>query len=230
MTSAGDAGRGHGVAAAIIAGGRGTRMRGDRAHAPAAAGAGEAKALLVVDGRRIIDRQLEVLRRCFDDVLVVANDPEIAAALGAEAGVPVVADRVSGGLGPLAGLDAALAALPDGAGAVVCVAGDMPFLSRPLLELLRDHAPGATALVPWIGGRAEPLLARYARACAPIVREQLGRGDYAMKRLADRLSATFLGEEALRAVDPDLRSFVNVNTPADLAAAGAEARGGGRPP
>src|SRR5207244_8057003 len=108
-------------AAAIIAGGRGTRMReaGTGADGGGRPDAGVTKALLVVDGRRIIDRQLEVLRRCFDDIVLVANDPALASSLGSEANVRVVADRVPGGLGPLAGLDAALDALPRRAGAVV---------------------------------------------------------------------------------------------------------------
>jgi molybdopterin-guanine dinucleotide biosynthesis protein A len=217
------------VAAAIIAGGRGTRM----------GGAGVSKGLLAVQGRPIVQRQLDVLRRCFDDVTIVANDPALASLLGPDAaGVRVVADRLpGGGIGPLAGLDAALDALPPGAEAVVCVAGDMPFLDAPVLALLRDTAPGATAVLPRIGsaggttGHAEPLLARYGRACAPIVREQIQRGDYAMWRLLARLPlVTFIDEPALRAVDPDLRCLFNVNTPGDLAAADAAAPGPGTGP
>jgi len=224
------------VAAAIIAGGRGTRM----------GGAGVTKGLLTVQGRPILQRQLDVLRRCFDDVLVVANDPSVGPALASllgpdAAGVRVVADRLpGGGIGPLAGLDAALDALPPAAEAVVCVGGDMPFLDAPVLALLRDSAPGAAAVLPRIGStgssggagvHTEPLLARYGRACAPIVREQIDRGDYAMWRLLARLPlVSFIDEPALRAVDPDLRCLFNVNTPGDLAAAEAAAPGPGTGP
>jgi molybdopterin-guanine dinucleotide biosynthesis protein A len=195
------------TAAAIIAGGRGTRM--------GAGGGAGAKGLLVVDGRRIVDRQLEALRPRFDDVIIVANDPQPWRGLAAR----IVADRVgAGAAGPLAGLDAALAALPADAAAVVCVAGDMPFPSGAVLELLRDLAPDAPAVVARIGGRPEPLLARYGRACAPIVAEQLARGERALMRLLDRLDVTWIDEDALRAVDPRLRCVVNVNTPAELAA------------
>jgi len=208
------------VAAAIVAGGRGTRM----------GTAGATKGLLPVQGRPIIERQIEVLRRCFDEVIVVANDPALGTLLGqgeGGGGLRVVADRWPG-VGPLAGLDAALDALPPAAQAVVCVAGDMPFLSVAVLELLRDSAPEATAVVPWIGGHREPLLARYGRACAPIAREQLQRGDHAMWRLLARLPLVrFIEEQALRAVDPDLRCLFNVNTPDDLAAADAPAQAPG---
>jgi molybdopterin-guanine dinucleotide biosynthesis protein A len=50
-----------GVAVAILAGGKATRM------------GGQPKSFLVVDGRRIIDRQLDVLRPLFEEILIVAN-------------------------------------------------------------------------------------------------------------------------------------------------------------
>jgi molybdopterin-guanine dinucleotide biosynthesis protein A len=212
------------VAAAIIAGGRGTRMGGD----------GATKSLLRVQGRTIVEQQLDGLWRCFDDVTVVANDPALgpalASLLGSDAArVRVVADRLpGGGIGPLAGLDAALSALPEAIEAVVCVAGDMPFLDPSVLELLRDSAPEAAAVLPLVGGHREPLLARYSRACAPVVREQIQRGDHAMWRLLGRLPlVSFIDERALRAVDPQLRCLFNVNTPDDLAAADAPATASG---
>jgi molybdopterin-guanine dinucleotide biosynthesis protein A len=110
-----------------------------------------------------------------------------------------------------------LGALPATVDAVVCVASDMPFLSAAVIERLRDAAPGAPAVVPRIAGRAEPLLARYARAVAPIVVEQIAAGRYALIDLLARLDVTWLDEPELRALDPELRSILNVNTPQDLA-------------
>jgi molybdopterin-guanine dinucleotide biosynthesis protein A len=192
------------VAAAIIAGGRATRM-GDT---------GAAKGLLIVEGRRIIDRQLEVLRPLFSEIIVVANEAPPWRALG----LRVVPDRVFGGIGPLAGIDAALAALPDDdTTAVVCVAGDMPFLNPAVLTLLRDAAPAALAVAPRLNGRPEPLLARYSRAAAPIVRDQIAHRSYALTDLLSLLSPHWLEELQLRTLDPDLRSIQNINTPADLA-------------
>ena len=211
------------VAAAIIAGGRAKRMGG---ASPGAGPAGSvvAKGLLLVEGRRIIDRQLEVLRPLFAEVLIVASDALPWLSLG----LRVVPDRVGGGIGPLAGVDAALAALSPGVDAVVCVAADMPFLAPGVLALVRDEAPGAMAVAPRIAGRPEPLLARYARDAAPIVGEQIARGAHAMTELLARLSARWIEEAALRALDPELRSILNVNTPEDLARlAPSPARPGG---
>ncbi len=213
------------VAAAIFAGGGGTRM-GER---------GMVKGLLKVGGARIIDRQLAVLRPLFAEILLAANDPAPWEGLG----LRVIPDRsvsgplppAAGGglgrgasatptLGPIAGIDAILAALSPTIDAVVCVAGDMPFLQAPLLAHLRDAASTGSALVPRISGRSEPLLARYSRAISPIVTDQIAAGRYALVDLLARLGAgvTWIDEPQLRGLDPDLRSIVNVNTPADLRA------------
>jgi molybdopterin-guanine dinucleotide biosynthesis protein A len=194
------------VAAAIIAGGAATRL------------GGVPKSTLVVEGRSIAERLLETLRASFARVLVVANDPSPWRALAVE----IVPD-VYVGAGPLAGVHAALAATSTHAG-VVCVAGDMPFVAPALLTLLRDHAPDADALVPRVGGRPEPLLARWGRACLPVVDARLAARQRAVHAAFDALATTWLDEPALRAVDPDLRSFTNVNTPDDLRRARGEDR------
>lgn len=186
------------VAGAIVAGGLATRL------------GGVAKSSLVVGGRSIAERQLEALRATFPRVLVVANDAAPWAGLGVE----VVADHFAGA-GPLAGVHAALAATAAHEG-VVCVAGDMPYVAPGLLALLRDHAPGAPAVVPRVAGRPEPLLARWGRDALPVVEARLTAGERAVHAVFAALATAWLDEPALRAVDPTLRSFANVNTPEDL--------------
>jgi molybdopterin-guanine dinucleotide biosynthesis protein A len=189
------------TAAAIIAGGRGTRL------------GGQVKGLVTVDGRRIVDRQRDALAAVFANVVLVASDP----APWRDCGLLVVPDRVADA-GPLGGIDAALAhfaAAKTDVDAVVCVAGDMPFLNEGVLRLLRDHQPAALAVVPRLDGNAEPLLARYALSLAPSVAGRLASGDFAVHRWLEGVAVAWIDEAALRAVDPTLRSFFNVNTPAD---------------
>ncbi len=124
--------------AAILAGGRATRL------------GGVAKPLLTVGGERIVDRQVALLARLAREVILVAPSP--LAGVQARA----VPDRRPG-RGPLAGLEAAL--LASDADALLVVAGDMPALAPSLLAHLAA-APEADAVVPFVGGRAEPLCAR----------------------------------------------------------------------
>jgi molybdopterin-guanine dinucleotide biosynthesis protein A len=186
------------TAAAILAGGKAARL------------GGQPKGLLVVEGRRIVDRQLEALRE-FERLFIVANDP----APWSNLRLAIIPDRVPGA-GPLAGIDAALAALGPDEESVVCVAGDMPFLDPRPLALLRDHPP-AQVVVPRVAGRPDPLFARYHRSCAPIIARALDEGRFKTTALLDELQVVYLEEPTLRLIDPGLRFLTNINTPDDLA-------------
>lgn len=188
------------VAAAIIAGGKGTRL------------GGRVKALLEVDGETIIARQLAVLRPLCTEVVINANDPAPFAGLG----LPLVADEAPGG-GPLGGLGAALAAVE--APWLLAVASDMPYLEPALLALLIARvSDDIDIVVPYVGEYPEPLCAIYAQRCAPVIAARLGAKRYRTSALVTggELRVARVDEEALRAVDPALRTFLNVNAPADL--------------
>jgi molybdopterin-guanine dinucleotide biosynthesis protein A len=204
------------VAAAIIAGGAGRRM------------GGVDKTTLTIAGRTILERQLETLTPRFSRVLLVTAPPSSSSSppeaaprspLTAAGSPFFVHDRGAPGRGPIAGIDAALAALLDTETDVVCVAGDMPLLAPALLELLRDAAPEAMVLVPRLGAqqRPEPLMARYQRGCAPAISAALAAGAFKASALLATLPVHWLEEPAVRAVDPGLHSFENANTASDLA-------------
>lgn len=205
------------VAAAIIAGGQGTRL------------GGQTKSALSIGGRTIFHRQVEVLRPRFSRIMVVTagEGPWSTQGLTDDAGAPLpmalLADRHGPGHGPLAGIDAALAALRPEEDGVVCVGSDMPFLSGDLLAHIRDAGPGADVVLPRVAGFPEPLLARYGRACGPAVASALTAGRWKVTGFLEEprcpLRVHWLEEGDLRAFDPDLVSFMNVNTPADLAQA-----------
>ena len=127
------------------------------------------------------------------------------------------------GVGPLGGIHAALTATVD-ADAVVCVAGDLPFLSPTLLRVLRDWAPEAVAVAPRPGGRPEPLCARYAPRLLPTVEARLRAGLYAVHELLEAVAAAWIDDDALATLSPGGLSFFNVNTPEELQGAEALAR------
>jgi molybdopterin-guanine dinucleotide biosynthesis protein A len=194
------------VAGAIIAGGPAKRL------------GGVAKPFLQVGGRAIAERQLDLLRTAaLARVFVVANDPAPWTALG----VDVTPDRV-GGSGPLGGVHAALTAADD-CDAVVCLAGDLPFVEPALLAALRDRAPGSDAVAPRSARGIEPLCARYARSLLPVIDARVRAGELAIHELLEQHGVDWIADAELAALDPDGRSFFNVNTPEDLARADAMA-------
>jgi molybdopterin-guanine dinucleotide biosynthesis protein A len=188
-----------GTAAAILAGGRASRL------------GGVSKAALRVGAARIIDRQLPVLRAVSDEVFIVAPDAEAYADLN----VDVVPDVIAGA-GALGGIYTAIVASP--CARTLVVACDMPFLAPALLERLvttRD----ADLVVPHGDRGYEPLCAVYARTCAAPIRQQIARGDLRASGVPDAVRGTLhvveIGPEVLAAIDPDGLMFVNVNTPHD---------------
>lgn len=196
------------VAGAIIAGGPAKRL------------GGVSKPFLTVGGRTIAARQLELFGAAgLARVFVIANDPAPWAALG----VDVRPDLV-GGAGPLGGIHAALTAADD-CDAVICVAGDLPFVTPALLAALRERAPQADAVAPRSTRGIEPLCARYARALLPAIDQRVRAGDLAVHELLEGRAVDWIAGPDLATLDPDRRSFFNVNTPEDLARADAMAAG-----
>jgi len=186
------------VTLAVVAGGQGRRL------------SGVPKGLLALQGRTVLERLLG-LAPLFGDVLLVANAPEPYARFG----LRTVADVVPGKGAP-GGVHAALmAARTEWVLAVAC---DMPFVSPEAVRVLLDaRSPELDALCFTVSGRVEPLLAVYRTALAQPWRESLEQEDPSLRDLLARCRTRLLPEEALRAVDPQLRSLVNVNTPEDLA-------------
>jgi molybdopterin-guanine dinucleotide biosynthesis protein A len=184
------------VAGAVIAGGLATRM------------GGRPKSFVEVGGRRIIDRQLDVMRPMFGELILCANDPP----LYQEFGLPIVSDAVRG-QGPLAGILAVLEAMR--APRVVVVACDMPYITEAALRALID-APDADAVLPVTDGRPDPLFARYTRACAGPIRKRLEKGVRKVVSFLDDVKVYVLPDEQLRALDPGLRFLANCNAPEDL--------------
>ncbi len=182
------------VTGCILAGGRGRRA------------GGAIKPLLTVDGERIVDRQRRVLApRVAGLMLAVAGPGPLD-----DLGLPTVVDRHAD-RGPLAGIDAVLAG--HDRPWLLVVAGDMPDLSGAVVDLLlAARADAVDAVVPRIGGFAEPLLALYGRGAAPVIADALLRGALRTGGVLDRLRVAWLAEDAVRAVDPSLASFRNLNT------------------
>jgi len=194
------------VTAIVLAGGRGSRL------------GGVDKALLEIGGRRTIDRVLGALDGLATDVVAVVNEDRLAEV----AGLRRIADPE-----PHAGVLPALRAALDAAREPLCllVACDMPFLQAPLLRRLVELADGYDVVIPHVEGQPQPMHAVYRRdPCRAAVADSLARGQRRMIAFLDAVRVRAVTEDEVRSVDPDLRSFFNVNTPEDLERARALAR------
>jgi molybdopterin-guanine dinucleotide biosynthesis protein A len=188
------------VTAVILAGGAARRL------------GGATKPLLVVDGARILDRQLAVVRPRVREVIVSA---QADASWARDAGLRCVVDPVPDG-GPLAGIAAGLAAAATPW--ILAVAGDMPWIAGGVVDAILDGAVRVDAVVPRIGGFPEPLLAAYHTRARPTIDVAITAGEKSPSRVVrgGGLLVRWIEELSLRELDPDLRSFTSVNSPEDL--------------
>jgi molybdopterin-guanine dinucleotide biosynthesis protein A len=183
---------------------------------------GRLKALLPVPARdepliRYIARRLRPVAG--GKLIVVANDPAICEAVANQGAVRCLPDAYPG-TGPLGGLATGLQAC---VGWAVCVACDMPFVQPAIFQYLcrlaeetdGDGRARWDAVVPKVNERFQPMHALYHKRCLPAIQEDLAQGYYRVNGFYPKIRLRIVTEEELLPLDPDLRSFVNVNTPAE---------------
>ncbi len=186
---------------------------------------GRNKALEPFEGEPLIRRVIGRMRQVAESVIVVGNDAARIEELSLPVGVVGVADERPGS-GSLGGIYTGLrAARTEWAAFCAC---DMPFLAPALYELLLANREGVDAVVPLMDGRPEPIHAVYSRACLDAIHARILADDLKIAAFYDDVRVRMMPQERVLSVDPDLLSFFNVNTQADMDAALAIARRGGR--
>lgn len=191
------------VAGLILCGGQSRRM-------------GRSKAWLPFAGTTLLDHAVRTLSAVVDPVVVVAVPGQELPSLSTE--VLLAYDAVSD-RGPLEGLAAGLAALAGRAEVAFVTSCDAPFLQLALVGRLVELLGEAGVCVPRIEGRFQPLTAVYRVNLLPVVQGLLLEGRCRLLDLLDTVPIRAATDDELGNVDPDLRSFRNLNTPEDYAAA-----------
>jgi molybdopterin-guanine dinucleotide biosynthesis protein A len=176
---------------------------------------GQPKGLVSVGGRRILDRVVDTVAAVTDQPpLLIANAQEAATWRPDLRTIP----DARPGCGSVGGIYTAVTAA---AGAALCVAWDMPFVTPDLLRALLEGSADLDAFLPESDGRrgVEPLCAVYGPACGPAIERQLEHGDLrAIGFHAEVRVGTLPLARVRRFGEPELL-FFNVNTPEDLARA-----------
>jgi molybdopterin-guanine dinucleotide biosynthesis protein A len=173
---------------------------------------GRDKALLELDGRPLIRIVVERMMAVCAEVLIVSGDVAPYAGFGA----PVVQDRFAdvGVLGGLhAGLDAASHEL------TLAVGCDMPFLKPEVLRAFAGWAVGFDVALLRCGKHVEPLHAAYRRTCLPAIEGAIRAEKRRIISFFPEVRVRYVTPEEVWALDPQMESFRNVNTPEEWEAA-----------
>lgn len=185
--------------AVVLTGGKSSRM-------------GRPKALLPFDGEPLIAHILRGLKKMFAEAVVVAAPEQELPTLPAL----LVRDEVAY-QGPVSGIYHGLKA----AGHDVCfmTSCDAPFLNFALISHLVSQISGWDVVVPFWQDRLQPLHAVYRRGVAPLLKEQLERGELRPIFLYDKVRTRKIHEDEIRRHDPEGLSFLNMNSPEEYDAA-----------
>jgi len=184
--------------AAVLAGGKSRRF-------------GENKLLYKVDGKPIIMHTIERLLKAesIDDVVIVTcqEKKEDFEALRFR----VLIDDLL--VGPIGGIFVALKEVGD----VFIAAGDMPLINPKLVNYIveRFYESKSLACIPiWANGYIEPLHAVYSKDFLPILKEQIEKGDYMIRKAIERADPCYIMIDDLP--EEFKESFFNINTKHDL--------------
>ena len=188
------------VIGAVLAGGYGRRIGCD-------------KATVELNGRPLISYPVGALRSAGLDVtLALRSGQEILAGLD---DVSFVHDEFEGA-GPLGGLHALLKWMP-GEWALV-VSCDQPFVRVNLLHGIMSHSDcTADAVVARTAERLQPMPGLYRKTCLPFVEEALAKGEMGLRDLLHHIRLYELEGDEIDRLDLEHASFININTPEDLA-------------
>jgi molybdopterin-guanine dinucleotide biosynthesis protein A len=192
----------------ILAGGENTRMP-------------VLKAFIKVNGKKIIERNLEVMKKLFKENFIVTNQPEAYSYLG----VPLLGD-IYNVRGPMTGVFTAL--VNSSNRWVFISACDMPFINKSLIEYMASKLDNNDAVVPESyqpsdspltkGGvrGVEPLFAFYSKKLLGSMEKAIQTGNRSIKDFLNNKRVIYIETKEIKKVDPRAESFINLNTPADV--------------
>lgn len=184
------------VTGVILAGGKSARY-------------GQNKAFVNIEGVPLIERVIRVMRSIFQRLILITNTPDEYSHLG----LPMHEDLLKG-LGPIGGVYTGLSVITHEAG--FFVACDMPFLNRELIQYMLENRGQFDVVVPRISGMVEALHALYRRDCLLAIKRLIDSRQYQILLVFNEESVRYVEEVDIRRIDPELRSFININRPQEL--------------
>lgn len=186
----------------LLAGGKSSRM-------------GVNKALLLIEGKKNIERLRDKVQPLTTELLLVTNDQETYSFLE----LPMVEDKKSG-QGPLAGIEAGLSESKNSW--ILIVACDLPYFDKRVVDVLVKKAtsvPDAQAIIPYINGREQPLFALYHQSALGVVEKSLNDEKRRIRDLLRHLYVEAVTKEdfldATMTMDEIEKAFFNMNRPED---------------
>lgn len=181
---------------------------------------GRPKANLPFGPELMLPRVVRLLGQAVDSLVVVAAVGQELPPLPPP--VRVARDRREN-RGPLEGLRAGLETLEGSVEAAYATSCDVPLLVPEFVLQMFQRLAGHQVAVPVDGEFYHPLAAVYRTDVLPEIRALLAADQLRPRFLFERVRTCRVPVAELRAIDPELQTLANLNTPADYLAAARRA-------
>lgn len=179
---------------------------------------GEDKGVLKLDNKPLLNRVVDAVKGIVSEVIVVTSSKERANlyAKMVSFNVRFVID-ICESRGPLVG---ALTGFEAAQGKYsLLLPFDVPFVSRDVVSLLFELCIGKSAVIPrWPNNQIEPLHAVYhTKQALEAAKKALANNELDMRAMISKMQGVrYISTLVIEQLDPDLRSFFNINTLLDL--------------
>ena len=180
----------------ILSGGKSIRM-------------GENKAFIEIEGVPIIRRVYNLFKELFQEVIIVTNQKELFSNFDSKIYSDLFPDK-----GALGGLYTGI--FFSTFNYSFCVACDMPFIKKSVVQHLINHIQDDDVIVPQTRDGLQPLHAIYSKNCLEPIKLTIEQGKYKILDFYEMVKVKIIQEDDFISLDPLRESFVNVNTPVEL--------------
>ena len=175
---------------AILAGGKSSRMNYNN------------KALLTYKEKRFIEHIIEA-GKDYKEVIIISNNLEEYKGFNLR-----IVEDIYKGNGPLSGIHSAL--INSTTDKVLCIACDMPLITKEILNIIGSYQEEYDVLVPKVSERLQPLCGVYSKNIISKIEEEIKENNNKLQLLIRTLN--------LKVVEGDINSkfieqdFLNINT------------------
>jgi len=176
------------ITAVILAGGKSTRMKQD-------------KALVKIDDTTLLDKQINLLSNIFDNIIISSN---IEYKTGFDYIKDIYKDK-----GPISGIYSILQNIETDKAFIIAV--DMPFVSEDIINKLIDNCSDFDITIPIINNNIEPTCAIYSKNCIKIIEKQIQNNNNRLSYFIKKCNTNYIEFNTKFLVN-----FKNLNTPDDL--------------
>ncbi|WP_291653554.1 molybdenum cofactor guanylyltransferase [Clostridium sp.] len=175
---------------AILAGGKSSRMNYNN------------KALLLFKEKTFIENIMDA-GKDFDEIIIISNKKEDYRKFN----LKIFGDIYLGN-GPLSGIHSALKNAKNDK--VLCIACDMPLITKDTLNIIGNASEEYEVIVPKINERLQPLCSVYSKSLIPKIEDVLIKNENKLQKFIMSTKYKILENETYK--DLNERDFSNINT------------------